>query len=204
MGIVTSFKKFIGLGDETVTEGGFDYEYSGEDQKYQELQNEATPVPAETAVPVSHNQTTHSSSSNDRSQRNTHRTRGSENMSNVIDLPSAAQKTKVLLMEPVTFEEMPRAVSALKERQSVVLNLTRMQPDVAQRSVDFVAGATYSMDGHQERIGDSIFLFAPPSVEVITQNTATDNDSVFGSNPRPSSNPIGWEEPGNRFAQGQF
>ena len=36
-----------------------------------------------------------------------------------------------------------------------------MDPDQAQRAVDFIAGGTYAIDGHQERVGESIFLFAP-------------------------------------------
>jgi cell division inhibitor SepF len=50
----------------------------------------------------------------------------------------------------------------------VVLNLTIMDPDQAQRAVDFVAGGTYAIDGHQERIGESIFLFTPNCVQVST------------------------------------
>ncbi|MEO0853192.1 MAG: cell division protein SepF, partial [Cyanobacteria bacterium J06648_11] len=41
-----------------------------------------------------------------------------------------------------------------------------MEPGEAQRSVDFVAGGTYAIDGHQERVGDNIFLFTPNCVTV--------------------------------------
>jgi cell division inhibitor SepF len=41
-----------------------------------------------------------------------------------------------------------------------------MEPDQAQRAVDFVAGGTYAIDGQQERVGESIFLFAPSCVTV--------------------------------------
>jgi cell division inhibitor SepF len=61
---------------------------------------------------------------------------------------------------------MPRAIQALRERKTVILNLTMMEPDQAQRAVDFVAGGTYAIDGHQERVGESIFLFAPSCVTV--------------------------------------
>jgi cell division inhibitor SepF len=43
-----------------------------------------------------------------------------------------------------------------------------MEPDQAQRAVDFVAGGTFAIDGHQERVGESIFLFAPSCVTVTT------------------------------------
>ena len=85
---------------------------------------------------------------------------GSKAMSNVIGMPGAVNGiSEVLVLEPRTFEEMPQAIQALRERKSVVLNLTIMDPDQAQRAVDFVAGGTYALDGHQERIGESIFLF---------------------------------------------
>jgi len=73
------------------------------------------------------------------------------------------------VMEPRSFEEMPQAIQALRERKSVVLNLNVMDPDQAQRAVDFVAGGTYAIDGHRERIGESIFLFTPSCVQVVTQ-----------------------------------
>ena len=92
-------------------------------------------------------------------------------MNNVIEMPGPANNTyEVMVMEPRSFEEMPQAIQALRERKSVVLNLTMMDPDQAQRAVDFVAGGTYAMDGHQERVGESIFLFTPLCVQVTTQS----------------------------------
>lgn len=94
------------------------------------------------------------------------------NTSNVVGMPGAGRfwgsTTEVLVMEPRAFEEMPEVIQALRERKSVVLNLTMMDPGQAQRAVDFVAGATYTIDGHQERVGDSIFLFTPNCVQVST------------------------------------
>lgn len=94
-------------------------------------------------------------------------------MNNVIGMPAPGNRTyEVIVMEPRSFEEMPQAIQALRERKSVVLNLTMMDPDLAQRAVDFVAGGTYATDGHQERVGESIFLFTPSCVQVTTQSGA--------------------------------
>ena len=88
---------------------------------------------------------------------------------NVIGMPGiASSAAEVALMEPRSFDEMPRAIQALRERKTVILNLTMMEPDQAQRAVDFVAGGTFAIDGHQERVGESIFLFAPSCVTVTT------------------------------------
>lgn len=95
----------------------------------------------------------------------------SEPGTNVIGMPGQFNSGyEVVVMEPRSFEEMPQAIQALRERKSVVLNLTMMEPDQAQRAVDFVAGGTYAMDGHQERVGESIFLFTPICVQVTSQS----------------------------------
>ncbi|MBW4634366.1 MAG: cell division protein SepF [Iphinoe sp. HA4291-MV1] len=128
---------------------------------------------------------------------------GAKPMSNVIGMPGALNGiSEVLVLEPRTFEEMPQAIQALRERKSVVLNLTIMDPDQAQRAVDFVAGGTYALDGHQERIGESIFLFTPSCVQVSTQS------GILHEVPQPSarpSRPTGpnptWGNEVNRMAQ---
>ncbi|BAZ26745.1 hypothetical protein NIES4073_76530 [Kalymmatonema gypsitolerans NIES-4073] len=128
---------------------------------------------------------------------------GSKPMSNVIGMPGAINGiSEVLVLEPRTFEEMPQAIQALRERKSVVLNLTIMDPDQAQRAVDFVAGGTYALDGHQERIGESIFLFTPSCVQVSTQS------GVLHEVPQPTVRPTrstgpnpAWGNDGNRMAQ---
>ena len=91
--------------------------------------------------------------------------------SNVIGMPGiSTAAAEVNLMEPRSFDEMPQAIQALRERKTVILNLTMMEPDQAQRAVDFVAGGTFAIDGHQERVGESIFLFAPSCVTVTNTN----------------------------------
>lgn len=91
-----------------------------------------------------------------------------EQMKNkVVGMPGLSQNNaEVMVIKPESFSEMPKVIDALRERKSVVLNLGMMAPQEAQRAVDFVAGGTYAMDGHNERVGDSIFLFAPSCVTV--------------------------------------
>ena len=102
--------------------------------------------------------------------------------SNVIGMPGiSSAAAEVNLMEPRSFDEMPRAIQALRERKTVILNLTMMEPDQAQRAVDFVAGGTFAIDGHQERVGESIFLFAPSCVTVTnTSQEETSSPTVVG------------------------
>jgi len=91
--------------------------------------------------------------------------------SKVVGMPGISNSSsEVSLMEPRSFDEMPQAIQALRERKTVILNLTMMDPDQAQRAVDFIAGGTYAIDGHQERVGESIFLCAPSCVNVTSSS----------------------------------
>lgn len=87
--------------------------------------------------------------------------------SNVIGMPNRqGGRSEMVLLQPRAFEEMPQVVTLLRERKSVIVNLILMDPDQAQRSVDFVAGGVYAIDGHQERLGENIFLFTPSVVQI--------------------------------------
>jgi cell division inhibitor SepF len=97
---------------------------------------------------------------------------------------------------------MPQVIQALRERKSVVLNLTIMDPDQAQRAVDFVAGGTYAIDGHQERIGESIFLFTPSCVQVSTQSGVVHEvSSPQMRTQRPTAPAPAWAAEQERMAQ---
>ncbi|MGF1498392.1 MAG: cell division protein SepF [Elainellaceae cyanobacterium] len=156
--IFSKLKDFVGLNDPAE----YEYEYDEMDgEEYQNLYQEEHSNPVQEEEP----------------RRRRLRERmpltaepRTASMGNVIGMPGALNgMSEVVVMEPRSFEEMPQVIRALRERKSVVLNLTTMDPDQAQRSVDFVAGGTYAIDGHQERIGESIFLFTPNCVQVSTQ-----------------------------------
>ena len=122
--------------------------------------------------------------------------------SNVVGMPGISNSSsEVSLMEPRSFDEMPQAIQALRERKTVILNLTMMDPDQAQRAVDFVAGGTYAIDGHQERVGESIFLFAPSCVNVTSSfpeeaspsNVSSKKTSPYNLDTTPTPEPA-WGE----------
>ena len=106
--------------------------------------------------------------------------------SKVVGMPGISNSSsEVRLMEPRSFDEMPHAIQALRERKTVILNLTMMDPDQAQRAVDFIAGGTYAIDGHQERVGESIFLFAPSCVNVTSSSPEEASPSNMSTNNTP-------------------
>lgn len=122
---------------------------------------------------------------------------------NVIGMPGITNSiAEVVVVEPHSFDEMPQVIQTLRERKSVVLNLNVMDPEEAQRAVDFVAGGTYAIDGHQERIGESIFLFTPSCVKVSTlSGTVHDVPDVPSATPRPTTPTPSWGADIGRLVQ---
>jgi len=109
--------------------------------------------------------------------------------SKVVGMPGISNSSsEVCLMEPRSFDEMPQAIQTLRERKTVILNITMMDPDQAQRAVDFIAGGTYAIDGHQERVGESIFLFAPSCVNVTSSSPEEASPSNVPSKNTPQYN----------------
>ena len=164
MSIFNKLRDFVGMNEEM----DYDYEYDEMDgEEYQNLYQEENP-PAPAPAPVVQEEAPRRR--RERSTAMTTAFTSTSGSSNVIGMPGAINGlSEVVVMEPRSFEEMPQAIQAMRERKSVVLNLTMMDPDQAQRAVDFVAGGTYAIDGHQERVGESIFLFTPNCVQVVTQ-----------------------------------
>lgn len=92
---------------------------------------------------------------------------GQGNPNKVVGMPGRGRgQSEMLVFEPRSFEEIPPVVSALKQRKAIILNLGLVDADTAQRCVDFVAGGAFAVDGHQQRIGETIFLFTPSSVQI--------------------------------------
>ena len=83
----------------------------------------------------------------------------------VVNMPQAHQ-IKMVISQPTTFEQSEEICNYLKERRSVIVNLEYVNKDVARRIVDFISGAVHALDGHIQKISNSIFLIAPTNYEI--------------------------------------
>ncbi len=73
---------------------------------------------------------------------------------------------KMVLLEPKTFDECPRLVDSLKSKKPVIINLERIDMELARKIFDFLSGATYALNGNVEKVANNIFIFAPESVDI--------------------------------------
>lgn len=73
---------------------------------------------------------------------------------------------KMILLEPRAFSEAQTIVDYLKNRNTVVVNLKRVTPEIAKRIVDFLSGSVYAISGDLQKLGNGIFLCTPNNVPV--------------------------------------
>ena len=86
----------------------------------------------------------------------------------VVNMPQT-QQVKMVISQPTTFEQAEEICSYLKCRKSVIVNLEYVNKDVARRIVDVMSGAVHALDGHIQKISNSIFLIAPTYYEISTE-----------------------------------
>ena len=88
--------------------------------------------------------------------------------SKVVSMP-VPQQVKMVITQPTSFEQSEEICNYLKEKKSVIVNLEYVNKDVARRIVDVMSGAVHALDGHIQKISNSIFLIAPTYYEISTE-----------------------------------
>lgn len=75
-------------------------------------------------------------------------------------------KTKMVLFEPRSFGEAEEVGQRLKEGRAVVVNLHKLDRDYAQRTIDFLTGVVFALDGKIQKIGQNVILCSPAEIGV--------------------------------------
>ena len=88
--------------------------------------------------------------------------------SKVVSMPQT-QQIKMVISQPTTFEQSEEICNFLKEKKSVIVNLEYVNKDIARRIVDFISGGVFALDGHIQKISNSIFLIAPFNYEITNE-----------------------------------
>lgn len=88
--------------------------------------------------------------------------------SRVVNMPQT-QQIEMVISQPTTFEQSEVICQYLKERKSCIVNLEYVNKDVARRIVDFISGGVYALDGHIQKVSNSIFLVAPTNYEISNE-----------------------------------
>ncbi len=77
---------------------------------------------------------------------------------------------EVLVCEPRSYDESVSIVKHLKEKKTIILNLHLLDRDQSLRIVDFLCGATHALNGNQQKIGETVFIFTPTNVSLQAES----------------------------------
>lgn len=97
---------------------------------------------------------------------------------NVVNLHTSGSM-KVVVHEPLSYEEAPKIVNDLKVRKTVVVNLEQLENVTKRQIFDFINGALYSMEGNIQKVTKDIFVLAPSNVEIDGLKDELKNKGIF-------------------------
>ncbi|NLO40109.1 MAG: cell division protein SepF [Ruminiclostridium sp.] len=89
-----------------------------------------------------------------------------KNHGKVLNLNNSAT-TKVVVVTPQNINDAKEICDHLRANRSIVMNVENIETQIAQRIVDFLSGAVYSLDGNIQKVSSGIFLAAPNSVDIL-------------------------------------
>ena len=84
----------------------------------------------------------------------------------VIPMNTGVSSSKMVITQPTSFDQSEEICNYLKERKSIIINLEYVNKDVARRIIDFLSGASHALNGHIQKVSNSIFLLAPVNYDI--------------------------------------
>lgn len=80
-----------------------------------------------------------------------------------------ASSSKILIVKPSDYDEAIEICDNLKSRKILVINMTSLESKIAQRLLDFMAGASYALGGSLEEIEKGVYIISPSNVEMSNE-----------------------------------
>ena len=79
---------------------------------------------------------------------------------------SASRVLEVSIMKPTRFDDSQDICDMLVDERATVVNLEGIDLALAQRIMDFISGAVYSLNGKIHQISNLIFIISPENVDI--------------------------------------
>ncbi|MDX9871199.1 MAG: cell division protein SepF [Clostridia bacterium] len=84
----------------------------------------------------------------------------------IVPFNAGKEQIRVVLVEPVVFDDCQQISDSLKSRRTVIINLENMDMVTARRIIDFVGGTAYALGGTLQKIGAGIIIAVPNNVDI--------------------------------------
>lgn len=87
-------------------------------------------------------------------------------MNNKVVNIHTAKNMKLVIHEPLNYEDAPLIIDDLKMRKTVVVNLEALDNVIKRQVFEFINGGIYSLEGNIKKVTTDIFVLAPTNVEI--------------------------------------
>lgn len=84
----------------------------------------------------------------------------------VVPIRTTTKGLEVCIMKPTSFEDSQEICDILLSGRATVINLEGFDDKLAQRTMDFVSGSVYAINGKLHRISNSIFIVSPDNIDI--------------------------------------
>ena len=98
-----------------------------------------------------------------------------KNARNVVPMRSSG--LEVCVIKPSGYDETKEIIDTLLQGKAVIVNLEGVKLDLAQRIVDTVYGASYSIGGKLQKITGYIYIVTPSNVDL----SGDFHDAILGT-----------------------
>lgn len=84
----------------------------------------------------------------------------------VVPIRTTPKGLEVCIMKPTSFEDSQEICDMLLTGRATVINLEGFDDKLAQRTMDFISGSVYAINGKLHRISNAIFIVSPDTIDI--------------------------------------
>lgn len=99
----------------------------------------------------------------------TRNNRQPQNQGNIVNVKGRYESngSKLIVYRPVSYEDVNNVIQYLKNDQPVIVNMEKLNKEVAQRILDVIYGAICAVDGKLYKVNGRIFIASPAGCDVV-------------------------------------
>lgn len=105
-------------------------------------------------------------------------TKTKKHNNNVVNIHTNSNM-KIIVHEPLSYDEAPSIIDDLKTRKAVVINFEQLDTTLKRQIFDFINGGLYSIDGKIQKVTKDIFILAPSNIEIDGLKDELKNRGIF-------------------------
>ena len=79
---------------------------------------------------------------------------------------NASGQFRMVVIEPKNIDECKKLVDNMRNFKPIIVNLERVETDMARKMFDFLNGGIYALEGTVQKINQNIYIFAPKNVNI--------------------------------------